>query len=159
MALRLPGFFHSPTISFLVSRSPFAGQHFHSRSEIQKQQLNTPKILFLHHCTYRNRGLRRMNARCAENVRVSNRGHRPQGSLIYLSVCFPFFKQLVIIISSAPTCLFNKAGERHDNYYSCYPNLVLRKLRCQFLVTIFCDVKRLFRHCLAHHSPLFETSR
>ena len=59
LALRRPGFFHQPTISFLVSRSPFAGQHSHSRSEIQKQQLNTPKILFLHHCTYRNRAIAR----------------------------------------------------------------------------------------------------
>ena len=51
------------------SRFPFAGQHFHNRSEIQKQQLNTPKILFSHHCTYRNRVIARderaMRRKCA----------------------------------------------------------------------------------------------
>ena len=53
----------------LVSRSPFAGQHSHNGSEIQKQQLNTPKIFR----TTAHTGI----ARCAENVRISNRGHRP----------------------------------------------------------------------------------
>jgi len=60
----------------LVSRSPFAGQDSHNRSEIQKQQLNTPKIFrtTAHTGIARSRGT---NAQCAENVRISNRGHRP----------------------------------------------------------------------------------
>ena len=59
------------------SRFPFAGQQFHNRSEIQKEQLNTPKILFSHTAHTGIAWSRGMNARCAENVRVSNRGHRP----------------------------------------------------------------------------------
>ena len=60
----------------LVSRSPFAGQHSHNGSEIQKQQLNTPKIFHttVHTGIARSRGTK---AQCAENVRISNRGHRP----------------------------------------------------------------------------------
>ena len=59
----------------LVSRSPLAGQQSHNGSEIQKQ-VNTPKIFRTTAQTgiARSRGT---NARCAENVRISNRGHRP----------------------------------------------------------------------------------
>ena len=53
----------------LASRSPSAGQHSHNGSEMQKQQLNAPKILFSHHCTYRNRGIawdeRAIRRKCA----------------------------------------------------------------------------------------------
>ena len=65
LALRLPSFFIN--YHFVsVSRSPFACFNTPQRklkSEIQKQQLNTPKILFSHHCSYRNRAIRRKCAR------------------------------------------------------------------------------------------------